>query len=169
MKKTAFLTFVVLLAGCTVGPNYKRPAVNVPGGYREPAVAPSTSVASESLGNEKWWEIFRDPDLQELIRTALKENYDVQIAATRVLQAQAQLGITRANQFPALEAGGRIFSERNPQIASAVHLLMRRMPDKSISTLSGTSTSGASTVDRPRLRAPKCLRLNGVAAPLSLR
>ena len=60
-------------------------------------------------------DVFQDPVLQQLIRTALKQNYDIRIAATRVLQAQAQLGITRSNQFPIVSAGAQVFSERNPQ------------------------------------------------------
>jgi len=67
------------------------------------------------LGDEKWWDVFQDKELQGLIRTALKNNYDVRIAATRVLQAQAQLGITRADQLPSLSAGGNITSQRSPQ------------------------------------------------------
>jgi multidrug efflux system outer membrane protein len=68
------------------------------------------------LGDEKWWDVFEDKELQSLIRTALKNNYDVRIAAARVLEAQAQLGITRADQFPSLSAGGNINSVRNPKI-----------------------------------------------------
>ena len=123
--------------GCTVGPNYKRPTVNVPGVYRESAAAApasaeakseptqtepakaepaQTELATSSLGDEKWWEVFQDPQLQSLIRTALKNNYDVRIAASRVLQAQAQLGITRADQFPTLNAGGEIASQQSPKI-----------------------------------------------------
>jgi multidrug efflux system outer membrane protein len=84
--------------GCTVGPNYHRPAVTVPPTYRgATASAPSTATA---FGDEKWWEVFQDPQLQALIRTALKQNYDVRIAASRILQAQAQVGIARGNQFP---------------------------------------------------------------------
>jgi outer membrane protein, multidrug efflux system len=129
-----WLAPVVLLAGCAVGPNYKRPAQDVPGIYRgaatgqasapqvaEPAKdAPQQAAAgpasSSSLGDEKWWEVFQDKALQDLIRTALKNNYDVRIAAARVLQAQAQLGITRADQLPSLGVGGNIGSQRSPQI-----------------------------------------------------
>jgi multidrug efflux system outer membrane protein len=84
------------LVGCTVGPNYRRPAVAVPETYRN-AEPPSGTA---SLGSEKWWDIYQDPKLEDLIHTALARNYDVRIAATRILQAQAQLGITRSEQFP---------------------------------------------------------------------
>jgi multidrug efflux system outer membrane protein len=98
-----------------LGPNYKRPAIDAPGVYRGDSRSPIAS--SESLGDEKWWEVFQDPALQQLIRTALQQNYDVRIAASRVLQAQAQLGITRAGQFPTVSAGAQAFSERNPKIS----------------------------------------------------
>jgi outer membrane protein, multidrug efflux system len=111
------LTFGLLLAGCMVGPDYKRPPVEAPGVYRGDSQSPVAS--SESMGGEKWWEVFQDPVLQELIRTALEQNYDVRIAASRVLQAQAQLGITRANQFPTVSAGTQVFSEGNPKISSS--------------------------------------------------
>jgi outer membrane protein, multidrug efflux system len=120
-------TTLSCLTGCTVGPNYKRPAVNVSANYRgesptpaessQPSTSPdqpsSTKPSPSGLGDEKWWEVFRDDQLQQLIRTALKNNYDVRIAATRILQAQAQFGITRADQFPTLTAGGNITSVRN--------------------------------------------------------
>jgi outer membrane protein, multidrug efflux system len=112
-----FLTFGLLLCGCAVGPNYKRPAIDAPGAYRGDNPSPITS--SKSMGDEKWWEVFQDPVLEQLIHTALQQNYDVRIAASRVLQAQAQLGITRANQFPTASVGAQAFSQRNPKISSA--------------------------------------------------
>lgn len=119
---------VAVLSGCMVGPNYRKPAVNVPVVYREPVdetiATPTGSTTSQvppgqgstvSLGEEKWWEVFQDQELQGLIRTALKNNYDIRIAATRVLQAQAQLGIARADQFPSASAGGNISSQQSAQ------------------------------------------------------
>ncbi|HEV2499576.1 MAG TPA: efflux transporter outer membrane subunit [Terriglobia bacterium] len=106
------------LAGCTVGPNYQRPRVNPPATYRGQGVGPSTPVSAASLGNEKWWNVYHDPVLQQLIRTALKQNYDIRIAATRILQTQAQLGITRSNQYPFVSAGFNLLEERNPKINS---------------------------------------------------
>jgi multidrug efflux system outer membrane protein len=117
VRAFTFLTFALLLAGCMVGPNYKRPAVDAPGVYR--GDGQSSMASSESMGDEKWWELFQDPVLQQLIRTALEQNYDLRIAATRVLQAQAQLGITRANQFPTVSAGTDVFSQRNPRISGS--------------------------------------------------
>jgi multidrug efflux system outer membrane protein len=119
MRKLALLALGFLLAGCTVGPKYQRPAIDSPGAYRGESPSQSSAPSRESLGNEKWRDVFQDPVLQQLIRTALQQNYDVRVAAARVLQAQAQLGITRANQFPMAGAGAQAFSERNPKISSA--------------------------------------------------
>jgi multidrug efflux system outer membrane protein len=109
-----FFALVLSLAGCVVGPNYKRPIVNTPGTYRGLTDAEAASTTSASLGDQKWWEVFQDQQLQQLIRTALQQNYDVRIAAARVLEAQAQLGITRANQFPTVNGSGSGNSVRNP-------------------------------------------------------
>jgi len=96
-----------------LGPKYKRPPVTVPDTYRghAPDAGPRTAA---SFGDEKWWTVFQDPQLQELIREALAQNYDVRIAAARVLQAQALLGITRADQFPTITGGASSSNERLP-------------------------------------------------------
>jgi outer membrane protein, multidrug efflux system len=70
MKKLALLPVLTLLAGCTVGPNYKRPTVNVPTDYR--GVMPAQPATVASLGNEKWWDVYQDPVLTQLIHTALQ-------------------------------------------------------------------------------------------------
>jgi len=105
----------LLLSGCAVGPNYKRPSVDVPGTYRGAASQEPQQPAAESLGEQKWWEVFQDKQLQDLIHTALQQNYDVRIAATRILEAQAQLGITRADQLPSISGEALAVNERNPQ------------------------------------------------------
>jgi outer membrane protein, multidrug efflux system len=105
-RATAFVSLASVLvtaAACTVGPAYKRPAVTLPDRYRG-ASESSTASAAASLADQKWWEVFQDEQLQTLIRTALERNYDVQIAAARILQARAQLGIVRADQFPTVTA-----------------------------------------------------------------
>ena len=134
MKKAIILfTLTVFVAGCKLGPNYQRPQVDVPGGYRgapplEPAqpqqnpsqAAPAPSQeaaqpAGQSFGDQKWWEVFQDPQLQDLIRTALKQNYDVRIAAERILEAQSIVGITRGAQLPSVYAGGSAADQRSPR------------------------------------------------------
>jgi len=116
MKPRLILLSAALLAsGCTVGPNYKRPAAAVPGSYRG---APSDNAAQTQLaafGDQKWWDIFQDEQLRTLIRTALTQNYDLRIAASRVLEARAQLGIIRADQFPSLGAGAGTSDNRTAQ------------------------------------------------------
>ena len=105
----------VLFTACTVGPTYKRPVVNIPDQYRG-ASEPSTAASgSASVADQKWWELFQDQQLQTLIGTALEHNYDLQIAAARILQAQAHLGIVRADQFPTVAAGASAARQRVAQ------------------------------------------------------
>jgi multidrug efflux system outer membrane protein len=97
---------LLALTGCTVGPNYVRPQVPAPPAYRGADDAPVSSADQDSLGDRNWAKVFNEPELQDLIRTALTNNYDVRIAAQHVLEAQAQLRITRAQQFPTVSVGG---------------------------------------------------------------
>ncbi len=114
MKKVvALLSSVILISGCAVGPNYKKPAASVPATYRGLTPEETAKTESSSIGDQNWWDIFQDEQLRSLIRTALQQNYDVRIAASRVLAAQAQLGITRADQFPSVSAGAAITDVRS--------------------------------------------------------
>jgi len=103
------------ISGCAVGPNYKKPVVNTPPTYR--GLTPEEAARSDvkSIADEKWWEVFHDEELQKLIRTALQQNYDVRLAATRILQAQAVLGITRADQFPTISGAAQAVNIRTSQ------------------------------------------------------
>lgn len=103
---------LAVLTGCTVGPNYQPPVVHTPASYR----GANPDQTTQSLGDVKWWDVFQDQQLQALIRTALKQNYDVQIAATRILQAQSRLVITRADQFPTAAIGPTLNAVRSPGI-----------------------------------------------------
>ena len=85
------------LSGCTLGPNFKEPAVNVPESYR------TQVMSSEDAVDLKWWELFEDPLLFSLVTTALENNRDLQIAVSRIEQARATVGFTRADQFPRLD------------------------------------------------------------------
>src|SRR6202049_4266622 len=104
----------IFLAGCTVGPNHKRPNTDAPTACRGLTAEEAPSASTQSLGEEKWWEVFQDERLQQLIRTALQQNYDARIAATRVLEAQAQVGLARANHLPTLSVSGTGTGQRNP-------------------------------------------------------
>jgi outer membrane protein, multidrug efflux system len=94
----------VTLAGCTVGPNYNRPQVAVPQSFRAPEPVPESQGAS--LADLKWFEVFRDPQLDDLIKVALVQNYDLRDAVARIDVARANLGITRSNQYPQVSASG---------------------------------------------------------------
>jgi multidrug efflux system outer membrane protein len=115
--KNHFLVSILLMlcAGCAVGPNYKRPPVATPPEYRG---LPADQVGKSdpaSFGDQKWWDAFQDDTLRDLIQTALKQNYDVRIAAARILGARAQLGITRADQYPSVTASASSVNERIPR------------------------------------------------------
>jgi multidrug efflux system outer membrane protein len=96
----AALLGALLLSGCTVGPNYHRPAVQAPTVFHGPEESQQSEAQSASFADLPWWHVFHDPQLQELILTALKQNYDLQLAVERVNAARAQVGIVRSNQFP---------------------------------------------------------------------
>jgi multidrug efflux system outer membrane protein len=108
LKLTPVVVLVLLgsLTGCSVGPKYVRPLVTAPRVYRGADETPVSSADQDSLGDQKWAQVFKEPELQDLMRAALETNYDVRIAAQRVLEAQAQLRITRSQQFPIVTVGG---------------------------------------------------------------
>ncbi len=107
MRARWFLTLLALLsAGCMVGPNYKRPAIDTPTAFRAPEPLPPDQA--DSLADLKWFQVFKDQRLQDLIRTALVRNYDLRDAITRVEAARANLGITRSDQLPNVGAGGSV-------------------------------------------------------------
>ncbi|MDR3747300.1 MAG: efflux transporter outer membrane subunit [Acidobacteriota bacterium] len=114
LKTIAAASLLLALCACKVGPNYQRPALTVPDQYRGIAPDATTQQASgEQFADMKWFTVFQDEALQALIKEALANNYDLRIAATRVMQANANLGITRANQFPTLNGSIGVINERN--------------------------------------------------------
>src|SRR5688572_9455963 len=93
----------ILMAGCSLGPDYTRPVTPGPNTWR------MTSATSESIANLPWWELLKDSELQRLIRTALEENQDVRTAAASVEEFQAQVVISRFDLAPSLGYGGQAF------------------------------------------------------------
>jgi multidrug efflux system outer membrane protein len=114
-KRGVLLLAVSLSCGCAVGPNYKRPQVNTPSVYRGLTPEEAAGSGAASLADEKWWEVFQDEQLKLLIKSALQQNYDVRVAATRVLEARAVLGITRADQFPTISGDAGATNQRTAQ------------------------------------------------------
>jgi multidrug efflux system outer membrane protein len=116
MKAKRFIagTLALTLAGCTVGPKYKRPSAEVPTQYRGTVPGSEDQSANPAFAEMKWQSIFQDEALQGLIKEALTNNYDIRIAASRILQAEASVGIARANQLPALNGSFGIENDRTP-------------------------------------------------------
>src|SRR5580693_3564517 len=112
----ALFLISIVAAGCTVGPSYKRPPAAAPDAFRGQAPDQPSAGKTSSLGDERWWQVFQDESLQALIRDALEHSYNVKMAAARIIEAQAQLGITRSDQFPAVSAGVDVLGER-PSVA----------------------------------------------------
>jgi len=104
---------VILLNGCAVGPTYERPPISSPVEFRgrtgSPAAAPAAGEASAGggeaapLADSGWWEVFEDDTLQGLVNEALKNGYDVRLAAWRVEEARANAGIAKSEFFPQIQ------------------------------------------------------------------
>src|ERR1700688_1083150 len=95
-----------LLGGCMVGPNYHKPVVRSPTGYRDLSENPPLQAQVASYADLPWWQGSKDPQLQECIRTALKQNYDLQLATERINAGRAQVAVTRSNLFPQVQGNG---------------------------------------------------------------
>jgi multidrug efflux system outer membrane protein len=156
----AIVTALGLLSGCAVGPNYKRPELPLATSFRAPGPLPAPQVTS--LADLNWFEVFRDQALQELVRVALSQNDDLRDAVTRVEQARANLGITRSNQAPQLDASGSLNFTRLSQGGSvplpsgfSIKQNLNYGQAESIFCLS-RSISGDVFAARPRRRERTC-------------
>ncbi|MGA2880304.1 MAG: efflux transporter outer membrane subunit [Bryobacteraceae bacterium] len=112
MRRLVVPFLMLGFCGCLVGPNYHRPAASLPAEF------PGAPATKESLADKKWFDLFQDATLKQLVETALEKNFDVRIAAERVLEARAQYGITRANLVPTLDAQGSFTASRSSSIGS---------------------------------------------------
>jgi len=110
---------LLFLAGCTIGPDYRRPAIEIPDTFRGATLNALGPGESASLGDEQWWDVFQDKTLQGLITTALQQNYDVRIAADEILEARQQLNISNSYELPTITAGGGPQSERVEKIRTS--------------------------------------------------
>jgi outer membrane protein, multidrug efflux system len=105
----------LMLSACKVGPNYQRPTVQVPASFPAPAEVQHAESQGASFADLPWWQAFHEPQLQQLIRTALQQNYDLQLAIERVTAARAQVGITRSNEFPQVSADPNFTGSKTDQ------------------------------------------------------
>lgn len=110
------ILLVLVVSGCTVGPKYKRPVTTPPDKYYS-EVAPNAA----SIADLPWWEVFKDPQLQSLIQEALKNNYDVRIAAARIEQSRQQVAIAHSLYYPQLSYGADITGRRSPGTATGTY------------------------------------------------
>lgn len=99
----------LLMVGCNAGPNYKRPTIDVPNQYRgamAPQIGTDNNGKEESFADRQWVTIFQDDILKHLVQEALANNLDLRVASQRILEAQAQVGVVRSQQFPTVGGGG---------------------------------------------------------------
>jgi multidrug efflux system outer membrane protein len=116
LLKLSLVCVTLALAGCAVGPNYQRPALNAPTGFRGAA----NEGSSNSLADLPWWGVFQDPVLQDLIHTALTNNYDLRITLTRVDQARAIQDQARSQFLPQVGYGGEANRGKNEYLGLPV-------------------------------------------------
>lgn len=109
------LCALAVLGGCAVGPDYQRPITDIPPGFRTAASETNRWTAAVSVGDLGWWAITRDPQLQAYLAEGLTNSWDVQIAAARVLQAEAGAQVTRSQLFPTVAAGADWTTARSSQ------------------------------------------------------
>jgi multidrug efflux system outer membrane protein len=114
MNKTSVALAALLLTGCAVGPNYRRPSVNAPAAFRG-----QTAADAASLADVAWWQVFKDERLGELIRAALANGYDARIAAARVEQSRAIASEIHGQLFPGVGYAANADRGRNAQMGNA--------------------------------------------------
>lgn len=108
-------TATICLAGCAVGPDYKRPTVDTPNEFRTAGPVTNTPSGTNSFADLGWWEIFADPQLRDYVAEVLTNNWDIKIAAARVLQAEASARVVRSQFFPSVAVGGDLITSRTSQ------------------------------------------------------
>ena len=111
------------LSACMVGPKYHRPVIQTPNTFHNSAENPQIRAQSASYADLPWWQVFKDPKLQELIRTALKHNYDLEIATERINAARAQLAVTRSSLFPQGQAGANVNAGKDNNLQTKYNFL----------------------------------------------
>ena len=146
-RPTALIAPCLLLASCMLGPDYTRPTVTTPEAWRQEASAPNTA----SLADLSWWNLFADEELRDYLKVALEANDDLRIAVARVDQSRARLGVTRAAQFPQLDADGRFSRQRFSQVGTTFY---RRTRPPKLTTSRCRPTQRSSSISGDDSGAP---------------
>ena len=146
------LVMALLLAACTLGPDYRRPEVPLPTVFR--GLDPTAPGGPGSLADLTWWTLFEDEALQALIRIALTENYDLRLAAARILDAQAQVVVTRSFQFPTIDGTAQAPFPPPRATGRPSSRSRTRSSRRAGSTSPSSSTSGAGGGGRRRRPGP---------------
>jgi outer membrane protein, multidrug efflux system len=115
LASVLLVVLIAALAGCAVGPDYKRPSVDTPAAYRTSTAETNVPAGPSSFADLGWWQVFQDPQLTAYLGEALTNNWDIKIAAARVLQAEASLRVARSQFFPTVSAGGDLVASRSSQ------------------------------------------------------
>jgi len=131
-KPWAVLILIMLTGGCTVGPDYKRPAVDVPSEWR------LQEKEAKELADTDWWQQFNDPVLNDLISVGLRENKDLMMAAARIEEFAGRYGIVRADLFPQVGATGEYNRQRVTELGEN-----RPSPGYKVTTSSYSATLNA--------------------------
>jgi len=122
MRIIAITALIAILTGCAVGPNYHRPAVTTPTEYRKPSAAPPEPIDKASLADLQWASLFQDDIINGLVKSALSQSHDLEAATQRVIQARAQLGISRSQLAPQITASGSYNATRSSSVGSFVFI-----------------------------------------------
>src|SRR5208283_3687930 len=112
-----------LTAACMAGPNYHKPVVQTPAAFRDLSENPQAQAQAASFADLPWWQVFQDPQLQDLIRTALKQNYDLLVATERINAARAQVAVTRSALFPQVSGNSNFTGGKDQNLQSKSNFL----------------------------------------------
>ena len=148
MRRLPLVTALLLLAGCAVGPDYQRPASELPENYRS---TPPAAAGQATLAELHWREVFTDPPLQNLIEEALAAGPDALLAAARLREAEALAGIARAPLLPQASLSLNTSATVPASRATAI-----RRPTSAAPASPGKSTFGAVTAGPTRPPRPNC-------------
>jgi multidrug efflux system outer membrane protein len=109
------IALALVLGGCAVGPKFEPPHLNTPEAYHSTPEGSNVVQGAESFADLNWQDVFSDPQLSAYIEEALSANWDVKIAASRVLEAEAAMGVARSRFFPSIFGGGDVFTTRSSE------------------------------------------------------